>query len=170
MEPRTFITTATVGGGIAATAAIITISAGLLNSSPRVVSGSETFPKLPIGMNLAGISNWAPGFPFRNLFLGSRPWVTRNQSLSGPHDTKDQEAFLYNSDGYPLQVPVSAPGYVELQIVFIYVPNQGTPEVYSLLYDGEGEFDGMFGTVKLISQQPGRAKLRMEQETTIKRS
>src|SRR3954466_1226170 len=44
----------------------------------------EGLPKLPIGMNLAGISDYGRGFPFRNLMWGARPFVTRNTSLWGP--------------------------------------------------------------------------------------
>jgi hypothetical protein len=124
-----------------------------------MVRGSA-FPKLPIGMNLAGISDWEPGFPFRNLFWGARPWLTRNLSGSGPQDTKAQGAFQFDENGYPLQVPVAAPGQTEPQTVFTYVPNCRKPGIYILLYDGEGEIDGLAST-KVVARKPGRVKLRM---------
>ena len=97
----------------------------------------ESFPKLPIGMNLAGIADWEPGFPFKNLFLGARPWLTRNLSGSGAHDTKTETAFQYDDDGYPIQVPVMSPAATEPQAVFTYVPSNLKPGKYILLYDGE---------------------------------
>lgn len=130
------------------------------NSAAQAVPRGDAFPKLPIGMNLAGIADWEPGFPFMNLFLGARLWLTRNLDGSGPHNTKTQAAFQLDDDGYPLQVPVAAPGSTEPQTVFTYVPNCRSPGIYILLYDGDGEIDGLAGT-KVISRKPGRLKLRM---------
>lgn len=119
------------------------------------VALNDSFPKLPIGMNLAGIADWEPGFPFKNLFLAARPWITRNLSGRGPHNTGTQDAFQYDADGYPLQVPVAAPGHAEPQTVFTYVPNVRKPGRYVLLYDGEGDIEGL-GPTKLIGRKSGR--------------
>ena len=148
-----------MGGGLA-------MSRGSDTAAYGTVPRNEAFPKLPIGMNLAGIADWEPGFPFRNLFLGARPWVTRNASLQGLHDTKTQSAFQYDQDGYPLQVPINVAGFTEPQILFTYVPNCREPGDYVLLYDGEGEIGGLFGLVRILSQKKGRVKLRMEQGGT----
>lgn len=130
------------------------------DQKPTPVIAGSAFPKLPIGMNLAGIADWEPGFPFRNLFWGARPWLTRNLSGSGPHDTATQAAFQFDDNGYPLQVPVAAPGQAEPQTVFTYVPNCRKPGIYILLYDGEGEIDGLAST-KILARKPGRVKFRM---------
>ena len=124
------------------------------------VTRDESFPKLPIGMNLAGIADWEPGFPFKNLFLGARPWTTRNLSGFGPHNTNTQSAFEFDDDGYPLQVPVAYPGVAEPQTVFTYLPNCRKPGKYVLLYDGDGEIDGLDST-KVIARTQGRLILRM---------
>ncbi|MXP44618.1 hypothetical protein GRI65_09135 [Altererythrobacter sediminis] len=115
-------------------------------------------------MNLAPIADWEPGFPFRNLFLGARPWLTRNLIRSGPHDTKLQGSFQFDRDGYPLQVPVASPDSSEPQTVFTYLPNCREPGNYILLYDGEGDIDGVAAT-KVISRKPGRLKLKMSQNS-----
>ena len=120
----------------------------------------DSFPKLPIGMNLAGIADWEPGFPFKNLFLGARPWLTRNLSGVGPHNTGSQDVFQYDADGYPLQVPVAALGFTEPQAVFTYVPNVRKPGRYVLLYDGDGDIEGL-GPTKLIGRKSGRLMLYM---------
>lgn len=131
---------------------------GIDDLSP--VARGEAFPKLPIGMNLAGIADWEPGFPFKNLFLGARPWLTRNLSGSGPHDTKLQASFEFDENGYPLQVPVATSRAIEPQTVFTYVPNVRKPGRYILLYDGEGEVEGLAAT-RVIARQPGRLTLQM---------
>jgi len=127
IDRRSFIVASASGGGILALGGGLAMSRGLETSALGTVPRNEAFPKLPIGMNLSGIADWEPGYPFRNLFLGARPWVTRNESLQGPHDTKAQSAFQYDADGYPLQVPVAVPGQAEPQILFTYVPNSRCP-------------------------------------------
>lgn len=164
IDRRSFIVASASGGGILALGGGLAMTRGLETSALGTVPRNEAFPKLPIGMNLAGIADWDPGFPFRNLFLGARQWITRNQSLYGPHDTKAQSAFQYDADGYPLQVPIAVPGQAEPQILFTYVPNSRPPGNYVLLYDGEGEIGGLFGAGRILSQKKGRVKLWMEQD------
>lgn len=133
------------------------------NGAVTPVPRNQAFPKLPIGMNLAGIADWDPGFPFQNLFWGARPWLTRNPSGRGPHSTNAQEFFEFDSNGYPLEVPVTAVGQPEPQTVFTYVPNTAKPGRYLLLYDGEGEVEG-FASTKVLSSRPGRVVLSMAHE------
>lgn len=163
IDRRSFIVASASGGGILALGGGLAMSRGSDTASDGMVPRNEAFPKLPIGMNLAGIADWEPGFPFRNLFLGARQWISKNQSITGPHDTKAESAFQYDADGYPLQVPVAVPGQAEPQILFTYVPNSRPPGNYVLLYDGEGEIGGLFGAGRILSQKKGRVKLWMEQ-------
>ena len=151
---------------LSSSAAVGLFSLGAVGIWAKSASGTtepipydDSFPKLPIGMNLSGIADWEPGFPFKNLFLGARAWLTRNMSGGGPWDTKVQEIFEYDQNGYPLEVPVSA-GLDELQTIFTMVPNVRTPGRYVLLYDGEGEIDGLLGT-KVLKRSPGRLLLQM---------
>lgn len=143
-------------GGLASWAKSLTQAVGPVNRN-------EAFPKLAIGMNLAGIADWEPGFPFRNLFWGARPWLTRNKSGKGPHNTATQEFFEFDSNGYPLEVPMMANGQPEPQTVFTYVPNVARPGRYVLLHDGEGEIGGLAST-RIVSSQPGRIVLTMAHE------
>lgn len=136
----------------------------LLASNSRVdlapVPFGDAFPKLPIGMNLAGIADWETGFPFKNLFWGARPWLTRNASGGGPHDTNAQSSFEYDADGYPLEVPAIAQTSGEPQAVFTYVPNVRQAGRFVLLHDGEGQIEGLAST-RVISRKPGRVLLQM---------
>jgi hypothetical protein len=127
---------------------------------------NPAFPKLPIGMNLAGIADWEPGFPFCNLMWGARPWLTRNLDGSGPFATKTIEHFTLDENGYPLEVPVILPGQGQPQAVFTIVPNCGSAGNYVLLHDGEGEFEGL-GATTIVSAKRGRVILNMKHDGTL---
>jgi hypothetical protein len=152
--------------GSASSAALLGVwgSAFVTRDSAAPAIGADdqrsAFPTLPIGMNLAGIADWEPGFPFRNLFWGARPWITRNFDGSGPHNTNKLAAFAFDGDGYPMQVPVSAAGVEQPQTVFTYLPNCRTRGTYVLLYDGEGDIEGLSST-RVLSKKPGRILLQM---------
>lgn len=160
IDRRTLLTTSAAGAGLLGVGASGFLALNVGSSAGSSIPKNSDFPKLPIGMNLAGIADWEPGFPFRNVFLGSRSWLTRNLDGSGPHSTETQSSFQYDNDGYPLQVPVASPGNPVLQTVFTYLPNSPKPGVYILLHEGEGEFEGA-GSTKLLWSSPGRVKLRL---------
>ena len=120
---RLLLTTSAVGIGLVGLGASRYIFASQRSSPTGMISRSSDFPKLPIGMNLAGIADWEPGYPFRNLFLGARSWVTANLVGPGPENTETQSSFNYDENGYPLQVPVASPGHKSPQIVFTYLTN-----------------------------------------------
>ena len=123
-------------------------------------------PKLPIGMNLAGVNDYDTGFPFRNLMWGARPWMTHNVGGGGEWDTHKQDAFAFDVNGYPKEVPVKTGGSLPPQSVFTLLPNTLKPGKYVLLHDGEGSFSGVMGT-RVISQGRGRALLEMTQNGRI---
>lgn len=152
---------------IAAAGAVI--PATMLSSCARAQEGewpgpdtpAGQVPRMPIGMNLAGITDWEPGFPFQNLMWGARAWLTRNAVPGGPWDTEQAAHFPYDADGYPLEVPFITPDAKGMpQQIFTLLPNRLTPGRYVLLYDGEGEFEALLGA-RLLSQQPGRAVLHL---------
>lgn len=158
-DRRTLLISTAVGGVLFAAAGVRLCAKGS-NNPVEPLARDETFPKLPIGMNLAGIADWEPGFPFKNLFWGARPWLTRNLSGKGPHDTQVQNWFQFDENGYPLEVPITAPGQDEPQIVFTYVPNVWRKGRYVLLYEGDGEIQG-YASTKVISRKPGRIVFEM---------
>jgi hypothetical protein len=123
-------------------------------------------PRLPIGMNLAGISDYGGGFPFRNLMWGSRMWISHNAGGGGPWDTGKQDAFTFDADGYPRQVPVDIGGGAPPQGLFTLLPNSMKPGKYVLLHDGEGSFSGVIGT-RVISQSRGRVLLEMKHDGNL---
>lgn len=156
---RSILVASSAGAGLLSLGGL-GLFAGNVGRNVQPVTKNEAFPKLPIGMNLAGIADYEPGFPFRNLFLGARPWLTRNLSGRGPHSTEAQDAFEFDENGYPLEVPIAAPQRAEPQTIFTYVPNVFKSGRYVLLYDGEGEIEGLAST-KVMSSRPGKAVLAM---------
>ncbi|WP_242182922.1 hypothetical protein [Sphingomonas sp. CARO-RG-8B-R24-01] len=128
---------------------------------PDVPAGQV--PKLPIGMNLAGVSDYGAGFPFRNLMWGARMWMTHNADGSGPWDTQKQDLFSFDADGYPRAVPVKQGGSLPDQAVFTLLPNTLKSGKYVLLYDGDGTFAGVAST-RVISQSRGRVVLHMSHD------
>ncbi|MGQ0458014.1 MAG: hypothetical protein ACT4OU_13260 [Hyphomicrobium sp.] len=127
-------------------------------SRPLAAAESE---KLPIGMNLAGIADWAPGFPFRNVMWGARPWSTKNEVGEGPWDTQLNDDLETDGDGYPLEVPFRSKQSSMPQIAFTVLPNVLTPGRYVLLYDGDGDIGGVIGT-RVLEAAPGRVVLGMQ--------
>lgn len=148
---------------LAATPALLTAGCALASEDewPGPVTPGNELPRLPIGMNLAGIADWETGFPFRNLMWGARKWMSRNAFGGGPWNTEQAPYFEYDQDGYPLEVPLTTPGSAGVpQHLFTIVPNVRTAGRYVLLYDGEGSFDASLGT-RIISQRPGKIVLQM---------
>lgn len=174
-DRRTILTTSAAGLGMTSLGAIGLCAPNRINETSEPLPRGESFPRMPIGMNLAGIADWETGFPFRNLFLGSRPWITRSLSGKGPFDTKAQEFFQYDSNGYPLEVPVRVPDQLEQQTVFTFFPQPRKSGRHILLYDGDGEVDGL-SSVKVIERHPGRLIVQLlkgeenKQVIVIKRS
>jgi hypothetical protein len=111
-------------------------------------------------MNLAGISDWDPGFPFLNLMWGARIWMTRNTSGDVPWTTELTGVLETDADGYPLEIPFQPEGAAGPQTVFTLLPNVLTAGAYVILYDGAGEI-GTAGGTKIVNAQPGRIEISM---------
>ncbi len=125
-----------------------------------------TIPKLPIGMNLAAFSDYADGFPFRNLMWGARPWMTHNADGSGGWSTNQESTVTFDANGYPLEIPVKGVGGRPPQSVFTLLPNTLKPGKYVMLYDGDGSIAGVMET-RVVSQSKGRVLLQMSHNRKI---
>ncbi len=53
-----------------------------------------------LGTNLSPVNDWESSQPFLNLFLSSRPWVTRRGDWSGPWDTGRQADLQLDANGW----------------------------------------------------------------------
>ena len=118
-------------------------------------------------MNLSPIADWENGFPFKNLMWGARRWESRNADGSGPWSTDQEEHFEFDSNGYPLEVPIVTPGAKgKPQQIFTLLPNRLTPGRYVILHDGEGEFNARLGT-RIIERSPGRTVIHMSHDSDL---
>jgi hypothetical protein len=138
----------------------IKLSAGLLVMPSMALGANSIPPRLPIGMNLSAITDWETGFPFRNLMWGARLWMTRNVRGDGQWDTATINQILLDENGYPLELPAKVKGFEQLQTVFTILPNARAPGRYVLLYEGEGDIEGMLNT-HILTRSPGRLLLEM---------
>ncbi|WP_203330721.1 hypothetical protein [Rhodovastum atsumiense] len=150
--------------GILATAGV----AGGLGRAKGATANEQRkpLPRLPIGMNLSGIADYDPGFPFRNLMWGARPWLTTNLECCGPWDTEQIAHFELDANGYPLEAPIRVPASSEWQVPFTVLPNVRRPGRYVLLHEGTGSFAGVMNTT-VLSAQPGRVLLDMKHNPTL---
>lgn len=124
--------------------------------------GAAGAARLPIGMNLAGIADWEPGFPFRNLMLGSRWWMTADAAGGDPFNTQQIDEIALDADGYPLELPVKTAGREAEQIVFTILPSKELPPGrYVVLHRGEGALE-CGGNTRLVSAAPGRLVIEMK--------
>lgn len=151
------------------------LPASLISSCARAADGewpgpdtpANELPKLPIGMNLSGIADYDPGFPFRNLMWGARPWLSRNAFGGGAWNTEQAPFFEYDENGYPLEVPITTPGSKGIpQQLFTVLPNVRKMGRYVIYYDGEGTFDAGLGS-KIVSEHPGRVTIHMTHDQKL---
>jgi hypothetical protein len=125
--------------------------------APAAIEGSV---RLPIGMNLSSVNDYSPGYPFKNLMWGARPWLTKNADGTGPFNTELAERLALDVDGYPLEMPVRPDGVAADQIVFTILPNVTEAGRYVVLYEGTGEIRQAMST-RLVSSAPGRLVLEL---------
>lgn len=124
-------------------------------------SNAAPTPKLPIGMNLAGVNDYTPGYPFKNLMWGARPWLTRHAAGGGPFDTQLADRLELDENGYPLELPTTPAGADQPQVVFTLIPNVTEPGRYVVLYDGDGEVTAAMSTT-VVESKPGRVALELK--------
>jgi hypothetical protein len=142
---------------LASTAAALAWAA--LPRTLRAAAESSAAPRVPIGMNLTGITDWEPGFPFRNLMAGARVWITRDVGGDGPWDTEQLASLPLDENGYPREIPFRGPGRDAPQEVVTILPNQRRGR-YVLLHEGDGDFDGAQALrIHRETRRPGRVEL-----------
>jgi hypothetical protein len=132
----------------------------LISLKLAAAASAADLPKLPVGMNLAGIGDYQAGYPFRNLMWGARSWLTRNADGSGPFDSGVAARIPLDENGYPLEIPCQPEGAPGPQEVFTIIPNTVEPGRYVVRFDGEGEVGAAMET-RLIGATPGRVVIEL---------
>lgn len=143
------------------TSMLIPLMAALCGAQDAGNAPAKPTPKLRIGMNLAGISDYSLGYPFKNLMWGARPWLTRHAAGGGPFNTELADKLELDENGYPLELPVTPEGADQPQVVFTIIPNVTEPGRYVVLYDGDGEITAAMST-ELVVSKPGRVVIELK--------
>lgn len=124
--------------------------------SVRGNASSADDPQLPIGLNLMWINYYGPELMFNDLATTLGGWLTRDAG-SYEWNTNRQDAFEWDENGYPLEVPVTV-DETEVHVHAIF-SNTYPAGNYVVLYDGEGEVhvtDPRNAGIEEISREPGR--------------
>lgn len=99
--------------------------------------GSEAqTPKLPIGMNIHGITYYTEGPYFTDVMKTSGNWLTFNAEGSSPWNTNYEAVMPKDASGYPLKMPFTPEGGVPQVCRFLF--NNYYTGRYVILYDGVG--------------------------------
>ena len=111
------------------------------------VFASNSYAKLPIGINTNEIQHVDSSVPFVNLFKMAMPFKEAKKLTHGN--------VVYDKDGWPRDLRGGTAG----SYVIHWLPQGTLPEGnYTVLYDGEGQisYDSKGGDVKVISSAPGK--------------
>ena len=106
---------------------------------------------VPMGMNLAGVTDWSTAWPFVDVFKHSRGWIA--QRVQG--DAWDTgERIETTADGWPLLRPGQAAATLMLREISPHYPGGR----YVCTYEGTGRIE--FGFAATVAErQPGRIEL-----------
>jgi len=95
-------------------------------------------PRMDLGGNLEGLSDWTTAWVFRDCFRLARTWLTRNADGSGDWDSG--QAVPADADGWPLTVPFDPPGPTPSQRVHTLLP-LCDPGTYTVRFQGTGRIE-----------------------------
>ena len=119
--------------------------------------------KLNIGTNLSGLADWGTEIPFVDLMKRSREWYTKSiGDPEYPFDSGFRNELNYRSDGYPTHIPQNIPeSPYPQEVATIWAITDAWPAGnYTLLWEGEGDFDLWGGYSNL--QQTGDHRLTFD--------
>lgn len=119
-------------------------------------------PRVPLGVNLGSLNYYAPTLPFVDAMKNADSPQTTKASFGGPWNTELIAKVPLDAAGWPLEVPYSGPGVAEPQRVRYSVVALAYGGRYTLLYDGDGEFEFPAAPVKVIDRAPGVIHLDVE--------
>jgi hypothetical protein len=112
-------------------------------------------PSIPLGLNLGSLNYYSPTLAFVDAMKNADDPQTTTARFGGPWNTGLIGKVPLDARGYPLEVPYSGPGIAEPQYVRYSVVRLQYGGRYTLLYDGEGEFDFPVVPIHVTKQAPG---------------
>ncbi|GIL67802.1 hypothetical protein Vafri_21078 [Volvox africanus] len=118
-----------------------------------------------VGINLAGISDWARGWTFVDVFKASRAWIPQTFLSGGPWSTGEPISLINRTDGPGGRTAVGYPAVLApLQKVSTLVERDlqahAPGGVYTILYDGKGSLElGMSDIKDVAYLEPGHIQV-----------
>ncbi len=125
---------------------IVMMWVALLQAEPR------------LGMNLNGPTDWSTEFCFTNLFYLSREWVSHAEGKGwgqGPKLSLDKNGWIKELK----------PGCWAETLMLTHSKGHHPKGEYVCLYEGEGEIDFSITECRVISREPGKIVLNLDQNT-----
>lgn len=145
---------------LACTILVMGTQAGTLSDVQTDDSSTNTPPPPPgseellnvnshLGINLGGVSDYAPVTPFVDVFKTSREWISQDV-VGGPWDNSDPIAV--DNDGWvtSLETGQAAASIMITNLVGVYPSGN-----YVCLYDGDGTLE-FLGDASVVSSDVGR--------------
>ena len=116
-------------------------------------AGGEKARPAPLGLNLAGVTDWSSEIVFVDVFKAARVWISQAKGQpwgkGGPLDL--------DAKG---NIKSLAPGQFAETIVFTDFGDRFPAGVCTCLYDGQGDLD-FGGDASVVDRAPGRLKVEV---------
>ncbi|KAK7495111.1 hypothetical protein BaRGS_00013751 [Batillaria attramentaria] len=90
-----------------------------------------------VGINIAGISYYSAEVKWVDIAKQSHKWVTHREGVSD-WDTHEADKISWRDDGYPASLPAGMSVAKLMYVGFGQYEQNGS---YTILYDGEGDFE-----------------------------
>ncbi len=128
---------------------------------PIVPRTSSKPPRVPLGLNLGSLNYYAPSVPFVDGMKTADDPQTTDANGDGEWNTELMEQLPRDAAGYPLEVPYAGPAIASPQWVRYAVLRLVYGGSYTLLYDGDGDFEFPTVPVEISRRSPGMLQLEI---------
>jgi hypothetical protein len=134
------------------------------SATPAASATGFVQPRVPLGVNLSGVSYFASALPFVDAMRMADPFLSTNATSApdNPWDTELADQIPRDPNGYPLEIPFTVPGRAIPQMLRASVVSTIYPGRYTLLYEGDGELEFPASPVTVVSSAKGRVELDVQ--------
>lgn len=144
-----------------------------LDTSMQVHGSFEPVPapRMSVGTNLGGITDWSSSWVFSDLFRRTRTWLTTNADGTGAWDTGLAGEIPVDSEGYPHSIPFTptAGGPPQKVHTILIRGNESGP--HRILYEGTGTFrfqlSGSPSTQVVATGPPSEVAIQLPADVTL---
>lgn len=133
-------------------------------STPKASTRTKTkAPTVPLGLNLGSLNYYAPTLAFVDVMKNADDPQSTPARFGGPWDSELITKIPRSPEGFPLEIPYVGPGVSEPQRVRYSVVSLLYPGRYTLMYDGDGDFEFPAAPVRVLDQSRGVQHLDVQQ-------